>query len=266
MQLDLGGSTVFLSTGGQKLDASKPAVLLVHGAGLDHSVWSLQARYLAHHGRAVVAPDLPGHGRSGGQSLATIADTAQWCWSLLDALQIERASLAGHSMGALIALSMAAARPDHAQSLCLIAAAAEMPVHPDLLAAARDDLVKASALVSMWGFGPAGQVGGNRVPGLQMRLTGQRLLERSKPGVLAADLTACSNYRDGLQDAGHVLAPTHLLLGADDRMTPSNKGRQLAAAMSRVSGGAQITLLSDCGHMIMAERPDETTDLLAAIS
>ena len=262
MQLDLAGSPVFLSTGGQPLDTGKPAVLLLHGAGLDHSVWTLQARYLAHHGRSVIAPDLPGHGRSGGDALRTIADLTRWCWSLLDALQIDRVNLAGHSMGALIALSAASDRPARVQSLCLIAAAAEMPVHPELLAAARDDLALASALISMWGFGPAGQVGGNRVPGVQMRLGGQRLLERSKPGVLAADLEACDGYRDGGPDAARVLATAHLLLGAEDRMTPPGKGRQLAAAMTQATAGAQVTVLPGCGHMIMAERPDETIDTL----
>ncbi len=256
------GQPVFLSTGGQKLDATQPAVLLLHGAGLDHSVWSLQSRYLAHHGRAVIAPDLPGHGRSGGAPLRSIAEMADWSWALLDALQIHQTSLVGHSMGALVVLAMAAAQPARSRSLVLIAAAAEMPVHPDLLTAARDDLGLASALISMWGFGPAGQVGGNRMPGLQMRLTGQRLIDSSKPGVLAADLTACDAYQDGISDAGKVQCPTTLLIGSEDRMTPPAKGRQLAKVMTSVADGAQIVALDGCGHMIMAERPNETIDML----
>jgi pimeloyl-ACP methyl ester carboxylesterase len=263
MQVDLAGSSVFLSTGGQSLDLRKPATLLLHGAGLDHSVWTLQARYLAHHERSVIAVDLPGHGRSSGAPLETIADIAQWCWLLLDALGIDRTSIGGHSMGALIALNMAATQAERVRSLCLIAAAAEMLVHPDLLAAARDDLPKASALISMWGFGSAGQVGGNEIPGLQMRHGGQRLLERSMPGVLATDLAACQAYRDGIKDAARILAPTHLLLGAEDRMTPLGKGRQLAQAMTQVVGDAKVTVLAGCGHMIMAERPNEAIDMLA---
>jgi len=265
MQLSLDGADIHIATGGQPIDAAKPAVLLLHGAGLDQSVWSLQARYLAHHGRTVIAPDLPGHGRSGGAALTSIAALAAWCWKLLDALQIKRAALAGHSMGALTALSMAAGQSERTRALCLIAAAAEMPVHPDLLMAARDDLPKASALISMWGFGAAGQMGGSDVPGLQIRLTGQRLLERSRPGVLAADLSACAAYQTGLADAGKVTAPTHLLCAAEDRMTPASKGRQLAAAMTSVDGGARITVLPRCGHMIMAEQPDAATDLLAQV-
>lgn len=266
MEVSVAGSSVFVATGGQPLDKARPAILLLHGAGLDHSVWALQARYLAHHGHTVIVPDLPGHGRSGGAPLPSIDALAQWCWALLDALEIENCAVAGHSMGALVALHMAATRPARTRALCLAAAAAEMPVHPDLLAAARDDLAKASALIAMWGFGPDGQVGGNKMPGLQMRLAGERLIERSQTGVLATDLAACDAYREGLHDAALVEAPTHLLLGAEDRMTPPGKGRQLAAAMAKVIGGARVTVLPGCGHMIMAERPDETTDMLIAIA
>jgi pimeloyl-ACP methyl ester carboxylesterase len=262
MELSVAGSSVFVATGGQPLDKAKPAILLLHGAGLDHSVWTLQARYLAHHGHTVIAPDLPGHGRSHGAALPSIEALAQWGWSLLDALAIERATIAGHSMGALIALHMAATQPMRTRALCLVAAAAEMPVHPELLSAARDDLGTASALIAMWGFGQDGQVGGNKIPGLQMRLAGERLIQRSHPGVLAADLNACDAYRNGPHDAALVEAPTHLLLGTEDRMTPLSKGRQLAAMMGKVAGGAKVTALPGCGHMIMAERPDETTDVL----
>lgn len=264
MEISVRGHAVHVATGGQPLDIDKPAVLLLHGAGLDHSVWALQARYLAHHGQTVIAPDLPGHGRSGGAPLASIAELAQWCWSLLDALHIGRCLVAGHSMGALIALHMAATSSARIRALCLMAASAEMPVHPDLLAAARDDLAKASALIAMWGFGPAGQVGGNTVPGLQMRLAGERLIERSRPGVLAADLVACDAYRSGVADAAAIEAPVYLLLGAEDRMTPPGKGRQLAAAMTKVKGAAKVAILPGCGHMIMAERPDAATDTLFA--
>lgn len=262
MQLSLDGVDIHIATGGQPFDKTKPVLLLLHGAGLDHSVWTLQARYLAHHGHSVIAPDLPGHGRSGGTALQSIGDLADWCWGLLDALQVEHAALAGHSMGALTVLAMAARQPQRARALRLIAVAAEMPVHPDLLSAAHDDLPKASALIAMWGFGPAGQMGGNDVPGLQMRLAGQRLIERSKPDVLATDLAACAAYQNGLSDAAKVTAPTHLLLGSEDRMTPATKGRQLATAMTAVDGGAQVTVLPGCGHMIMAERPDEATNFV----
>jgi pimeloyl-ACP methyl ester carboxylesterase len=265
MIVPIAGEQTYISTGGQPIDVAKPAVMLLHGAGLDHSVWTLQARYLAHHGRSVIAPDLPGHGRSGGAALDTISALSDWCWHLADQLGLQRISLAGHSMGGLIGLAMVAARPDAVTSLLLLGVAAEMPVHPDLLAAARDDRDLAGALIAMWGFGRSGQIGGNIVPGLQMRIVGQRLLDSAKPGVLATDLAACAQYRDGTASAEALRCPTTLLLGLEDRMTPVGKGKQLAAQMKHVPDGAKVTILPACGHMIMAERPNETIDAMKRV-
>ena len=61
MKIQLDGKTVFAATGGRPFDADKPAVIFLHGAGMDHTVWSLQTRYFAHHGWSVLAVDLPGH-------------------------------------------------------------------------------------------------------------------------------------------------------------------------------------------------------------
>ena len=66
MELIINKQKVFIATGGKDFDANKPALVMLHGAGMDHTVWSMQARYFAHHGFSVINPDLPGHGRSDG--------------------------------------------------------------------------------------------------------------------------------------------------------------------------------------------------------
>src|SRR3546814_11387175 len=103
---------------------------------MDHTVWALPARYFAHRGRAVLAADLPGHGKSGGAPLKSIAEMADWVARVLDAVKAEQAALAGHSMRALVALEAAARHPQRVRALALLGAAPAMPVHPDLLAAA----------------------------------------------------------------------------------------------------------------------------------
>ena len=72
MQLTVNGNDVFVATGGKPFDPSLPAVVMIHGAGFDHSTWALHSRWFAHHGYSVLAPDLPGHGRSAGGPLPTI--------------------------------------------------------------------------------------------------------------------------------------------------------------------------------------------------
>ena len=95
MQIELDGRAVFAATGGQPVRPDHPAALFLHGAGMDHSVWTLPARYVAHHGGAVLVPDLPGHAKSAGPALGSIADMAQWSLRLLDAQKLERAAIVG---------------------------------------------------------------------------------------------------------------------------------------------------------------------------
>src|SRR5262249_19871001 len=141
----------FAATGGRPFDASRPTILFLHGAGMDHTVWAMQARTFAHHGRSVLAIDLPGHGRSDGSLLRSIGAMAPWVVALRDAAAVQGAALVGHSMGALIALEAAAAAPARVRSLALVGVAERMPVHPDLQAAAADNRRLAPELVTSWG-------------------------------------------------------------------------------------------------------------------
>lgn len=260
MELTVTDAPVFAHTGGRPFDPALPAVVLIHGAGMDHTVWSLQSRYLAHHGRSVLAVDLPAHGRSGGEPLGSIADMAAWVVALLDAAGASKAMLAGHSMGALVALEAASRFPDRVAALALLGVAERMPVHPDLLKAAADNDPLAIELVTGWGFGPRGHVGGNAAPGLALVPTGRRLMARQKPGVLGIDLAACNAYARGAEAAGQVACPALFLLGALDRMTPAKAGRALAARVA----DTVVSVLPGVGHMVMVEAPDATTDALAA--
>lgn len=119
MIVDVQGRPAYAYTGGRTFDPTRPVVVLVHGAQHDHSVWALQSRFLAHHGRSVLAVDLPGHGRSAGPPLSTVEAMADWIVALLAAVGARHASIVGHSMGSLIALETAArcARRDDREAL-----------------------------------------------------------------------------------------------------------------------------------------------------
>jgi pimeloyl-ACP methyl ester carboxylesterase len=258
MELTVQGHPVFAATGGTAFDPAKPAVVLIHGSGMDHTVWSLPARYLAHHDRSVLAVDLPGHGRSAGPALTSITALADWIADVIDAAGLTTAALVGHSMGALTALETAACHPDRVRELALLGVAERMPVHPGLLAAASADDPAARAMVVGWGFGTRAHCGGGAVPGLWQVGGGLRLMERAPPGVLGIDLAACNAYDNGAAAAAAVRCPTLLLLGARDRMTPAKAGQALGALIA----GARVTMLPDTGHMMMVEQPNATIDAL----
>jgi len=260
MRLIVDGNEIFAATGGRDFDLALPAVVFLHGAGMDHSVWALLARAFAHHGFGVLAPDLPGHGRSAGAPLASIAALAEWTAALIDAAGLRAARLVGHSMGSLIALETAVRHPQKVAGLGLIAAAATVPVSADLLAAAKANDHAAIDMVAIWGNGYRATLGGCEAPGLWMLGGAERLLERARPGVLFADLFACNAYQDGLAAAAKVAAPTVLILGSRDLMTPPKGGKALAAAIA----GARLTVLEGAGHLLMTERPNEVLAALRA--
>ena len=258
MQLTVNGIDTFVATGGREFDRSLPTIVLLHGAGFDHTTWALHSRWFAHHGFGVLAPDLPGHGRSRGAPLATIADMADWTAALLDAAGAATARLVGHSMGSLIALETAARHPARVTALSLIGTAATMTVGPDLLRAAEANDQDAVDMVSIWGLGYQAELGGSLAPGLWMHTGAQRVLEQCRPGVLFNDLSACNAYQGALAAAAQIKVPATLIIGERDMMTPARAGKALAAAMPN----SRTVVLSGAGHMMMVERPDE---LLAAL-
>jgi pimeloyl-ACP methyl ester carboxylesterase len=258
MQLLLNGIDTFVATGGREFNASQPTIVLLHGAGFDHTIWALHSRWFAYHGFGVLAPDLPGHGRSSGSPLPTIADMADWTASLLNATGAAKARLVGHSMGSLIALETAARHSAKVSGLSLIGTAATMTVGPDLLKAAEANDRSAVDMVSIWGLGFEAELGGSLAPGLWMHSGAQRILERCRPGVLFNDLSACNAYQGALAAAAQITVPTTLILGERDLMTPARAGKTLAAAVPN----SRTVVLPGAGHVMMVERPDE---LLAAL-
>ena len=95
-------------------------VVLIHGVGLQSAAWAPQIDFIAetHH---VLALDLPGHGGSdpipAGSDLPVFLD---WLLAVLDALQIEKVNLAGHSMGALVSGGFAVRNPDRVARVALL--------------------------------------------------------------------------------------------------------------------------------------------------
>ncbi|MGL5167561.1 MAG: alpha/beta fold hydrolase [Afipia sp.] len=260
MILTVDGVETFATTGGKEFDPKLPLVVFLHGAGFDHSMWALFSRWFSHHGYSVLAPDLPGHGRSKGKLISSISGMADWVTRLIVASGATKAGLVGHSMGSLIALDAAARHPNKVSALSLIGVGGAMPVSPDLLNAAKDNNHDAIDMVSIWGFGFAAGLGGSQAPGLWMMGGGQRVLERDAPGVLFSDLAACNDYKDALTAAAKVSAPTTLVLGERDMMTPLKSGKQLAAAIA----GSKQVVLPGAGHMLTAERPDDVLKALIA--
>ena len=260
MRIDIDGTECYAYTGSRPLDAGKPAIVFVHGAANDHTEWALQSRYLAHHGFNVLAVDLPGHGRSAGAALASVEAIADWIPKMLDATGIAQAALVGHSLGSLAVLACAARQPSRVTRIALLGPAVPMLVSDELLSAAHADDHVAFEMINGWSFSAGRQLGGNAVPGLWMIGNSMRLMERTRTGVLYADLLACQSYADGLAAAAAVQCPVLAIIGARDLMTPPKGAQALLAALA----DKRTVTLQGTGHAMMAEQPDAVLDALRA--
>jgi len=261
MWLQVNGQRAYAYTGGRPFDPSRPVIAFVHGAQHDHSVWILQTRYLAHHGWSVLAFDLPGHGRSDGRPLASVEAMAAWVLAALAAAGADKAMLVGHSMGSLIALDAAARAPDVVERIAMVGAVFPMPVSDALLDAARDDEPRAFDMINRWShwglYSPPSCPG----PGFSIWHQNLQLMKRQKPGVLLTDFAACNTYAAGFERADALACPVLFVLGKRDMMTPPGASRPLvercaAALASRGLPAPTVVEIPDCGHAMMAEKPE----------
>jgi pimeloyl-ACP methyl ester carboxylesterase len=261
---------LFVYTGGKPFDATLPCVVFVHGAQHDHSVWILQSRSLAHHGFAVLAFDLPGHGRSRGPLPASVEGHAERIAGVLGVLASPRFVLVGHSMGALIALEVARRLPARVAGVALLGAAFPMRVSDALLAATRDDPATAMQMINVWShsasIAPFAARPSNPGPGFNVVWQNLRLMERiarlNGADVLPTDFAACHAYANGIEAAQALRCPALFISGAADQMTPPKAARALIDACP----DSEVVTLPAAGHALMAENPEAVRQALQAFA
>jgi len=267
--MELGTPPLYAYTGGRTFDPAAPAVVFIHGAQHDHSVWILQSRYLAHHGYGVLAFDLPAHGRSRGPALTSVEAMADRIAAACVASGAQRLLLVGQSMGSLIALEVARRLPAQTRGIALVGTALPMKVSDQLLAATRDAPESAMDLINIWSFsagiGAFQTKPGNPGPGYSNIWQNLRLMQRIAaehgPAVLAIDFAACNAYQGGLDAARALSCPALLILGDLDVMTPPKATQPLLDALGGPARDCSVVRLG-VGHSLMAEDPDGVRDSL----
>ena len=251
-QFIVEGYPAYAYTGGKPHEPRAPAIVFVHGAAFDHSVWQWQSRYFAHHGYTVLAVDLPGHGRSPGPLRDSITAIADWVAALIEAAGLERAAIVGHSMGSPVALETAVRHPQRVSRIAVIGAAAPMTVGDAFIAAARDDSPAGLDMEVAWGHARGVLLAQSPVPGASLHGASRALNARARPGVLHTDLAACHAWQPPMDAIRALKIPTLVVAGKRDQMTPMKAGKALAAEIP----GAKLVMLG-AGHSMMSEAPRE---------
>ncbi|GAB4211914.1 MAG: alpha/beta fold hydrolase [Roseiflexaceae bacterium] len=218
-----------------------PPLICIHGAGGTHRHWGYLLRELSGVAR-VLALDLPGHGRSAGPGRAEIGAYSAALLALMDALGLECAALAGHSMGGAVALWTALHAPERVAGLELVCTGGRLRVHPALLEALAQDPPAAVRQIVEWSYPPGTPA--------ELRARAEADYARCDPAIFRDDLLACDRF-DLSARLGEIRVPTAVVVGSEDRMTPPKYAQALQAAIP----GAHLTVIPNTGHMAPIEQP-----------
>ena len=243
---------MFVSTGGMNFDKEKPSILLMHGSGLTHIVWSLHEQFYASQGYNILSADLPGHGNSEGPSLKSIEEISDWIKSLMNVLGITKIIIIGHSQGCLVGIDFAARYENLLSSLVLVAGSYKMPVNKDLIDLAEAGDEKAVLLMMKWGYeGSKAFIGGNPV---------KKIINSSREirEVLAVDLNAWNNYNGGKESLEKINCPTLCIFGDLDKMVTLEVGNKMALMIKN----SKKKVINNCGHMIIFEKAFEMRQIV----
>ena len=253
MIFQVDNQDVFASDAGKGIDKNKHTVLLLHGRGLSHIVWSLTEQYLSNQNYNILSLDLPGHGNSEGKCLPSIEKISDWIEKVFDALNISEVTIIGHSQGCLEALEYNFKYPKKVKNLIFVSGSYKMPVNQDLLDLAEAGDEKAVKLMMKWGYENSKKfIGGNPV---EIIINSPREIRE----ILAIDLTACNNYKNGSEALKKINCPTLFIFGELDKMNNLEKGKKFAALIPN----SKTEIIKNCGHMIMFEKAFEMREKIS---
>ena len=224
----------------------------MHGSGLSHIVWSLHEQFYASQGFNVLSVDIPGHGNSDGPSLKSIEEISDWIRLLMKTLDILKITIIGHSQGSLVGIDFASRYPDLISKLVLVAGSYKMPVNQDLIDLAEAGDEKAILLMMKWGYeGSKAFIGGNPV---------KKIIKSSRDiiEILAVDLNACNNYKNGEKSLEKINCSTLCIFGDLDKMVPVKAGTKMSERIKN----SEAKIISNCGHMIIFEKAFEMRQIV----
>ena len=253
MIFDIDNKNYFASDAGQGIDKNKDTIVLLHGSGLSHIVWSLTEQYLSNQKYNILAIDLPGHGNSEGESLKSIEEISEWLEKVFNKLDTSKITIIAHSQGCLEAIEYHYKYPKRVKALVFVGGSYRMPVNQDLidLAEAGDD--QAVKLMMKWSYEHSKSfIGGNPV---------KKIIKSSQDirEILAVDLVACNNYKNGSEALKSINCPTLFIFGELDKMVSLEKGKKFAELIPN----SQTHIIKNCGHMIMFEKAFEMREKIA---
>lgn len=233
---------------------SGPPLVLIHGYPLDHSTWDETASLLARD-FDLILPDVRGLGESAAsEAVYTMTDLAADLAALLEHLKIEKAFIAGHSMGGYIALAFARAYPERLLGLALVSsqAVADTPER-------KEGRYASARQVAETGVGSVVEAMTPKLSAdARVQAYVRELMSRQKPAGVIGCLKAMAERETLTWVLANLQCPILLIHGDADVLIPIERAREIKALVS----SADLVELPGLGHMPMMEDPAAVAEAL----
>jgi 3-oxoadipate enol-lactonase len=229
-------------------------LMLVHGFPLDHASWN-EVAALLEDSFDLILPDLRGFGESTTvDSPYQMSDMAADLAGLLDHLELEQASIAGHSMGGYVALAFAKKYPQRVSGLGLVSsqAVADAPEGKEKRYKTAQDVVDKGVGVVVEGMTTKFSTDA----GVQAFARG--VMERQKPSGVIGALKAMAEREDSTSILSSFDFPVVLIHGDADALVPLERAQEIKTILP----ASQLVTIQGTGHLPMVEVPKETAEAL----
>lgn len=243
MELLVQGRRIAYECSSVNFDTSKMVLLFIHGSGGDSEDWRAQLDQLTMP-EAVIALDLPGHGKSDPPGEESVSSYAHWVEQFVVGLRLERVVLIGCSLGSAITQWIALQPQSWLVAIGLVGAGARLRVHPSML----DGLIKkpteALQLLSDYCLSKSSSA--------LLRRSIEEKYRHSDPQIVHGDLAACDLF-DVMDNVQKISVPTLIVVGQDDVLTPVKYSEFLNSKIQ----GSNLVIIPNAGHLVMMEQPND---------
>ena len=242
-------------------EPSPPAdtIIFMHGIGGDDTSFEMQSRGLAEHYR-VIAWNMPGYRNSDVVSPVTFEALADALLSLLDALSVQQAHIAGQSIGGMVAQEFYCRYPKRVKSLLLIATTAAFGGKDNSF---RDAFLKARLAPLEQGVS-MGQLAQQAMPAIVGNNISSSAMQGAVEAMAALDenvykeVLRCLvtfNRRDALSD---ITCPVCLIAGEKDTNAPASTMEKMSQKIPQ----AEYHVIEGAGHLVNTEAPDQCNQIV----
>lgn len=188
--------------------------------------------------------DFPGHGEASGDGERSVGAYTRHLFNLVRSLPGDMYCLVGHSLGGAIVQKFALKYSQYVEALILVGTGARLRVLPQILEGLLGRFEETVRLINDYAFSKRGSG--------ELIHQGVEAMLKTSGAVLYGDFSACNQF-DIMERVSDIHAPTLVVCGSDDLLTPPKYAHYLAEKIK----GARLEIISGAGHMVMVEKPDE---------